>query len=35
MQTVTEWMNNWNNPKAGELVKNVYSKYNAFFAQNY
>jgi len=33
MQTVSEWMNNWNNPKAGELVKNVYSKYNAFFAQ--
>ncbi len=35
MQTVSEWMNNWNNPKAGELVKNVYSKYNAFFAQRF
>ena len=35
MQTVSEWMNKWNNPKAGELVKNVYSKYNAFFAQRF
>jgi nicotinamidase-related amidase len=35
MQTVSEWMNNWNNPKAGELVKNVYSKYSAFFAQRF
>jgi nicotinamidase-related amidase len=33
MQTVSEWMNNWNNPKAGELVKSLYSKYSAFFAQ--
>jgi nicotinamidase-related amidase len=35
MQTVSEWMNNWNNPKAGELVMNVYSKYSAFFAQKF
>jgi nicotinamidase-related amidase len=35
MQTVSEWMNNWNNPKAGELVKKVYSKYSAFFAQRF
>jgi nicotinamidase-related amidase len=35
MQTVSAWMNNWNNPKAGELIKNVYSKYNAFFAQRF
>lgn len=35
MQTVSEWMNNWNNPKAGELVKNVYSKHSAFFAQRF
>lgn len=35
MQTVSEWMNNWSNPKAGELVKNVYSKYSAFFAQKF
>jgi len=35
MQTVSEWMNKWNNPKAGELVKNVYSKYNAFFARRF
>jgi nicotinamidase-related amidase len=24
---VSEWMHDWNNPKAGELVKDVYSKY--------
>jgi nicotinamidase-related amidase len=24
---VSEWMHDWNNPKAGELVKEVYSKY--------
>ena len=23
----SEWMHDWNNPKAGELVKEVYSKY--------
>jgi nicotinamidase-related amidase len=26
---VSEWMHGWNNPKAGELVKEVYSKYGA------
>jgi hypothetical protein len=26
---VSEWMHDWNNPKAGELVKQVYSKYGA------
>lgn len=26
---VSEWMHDWNNPKAGELVKGVYSKYGA------
>jgi len=26
---VSEWMHDWNNPKAGELVKKVYSKYGA------
>ena len=24
---VSEWMHDWSNPKAGELVKEVYSKY--------
>jgi len=24
---VSEWMHDWNNPKAGELVKEVYSRY--------
>jgi len=33
MQTVSEWMNNWGNPKAGQLLQNVYNKYSAFFAQ--
>jgi hypothetical protein len=33
MQTVSEWMNTWNNPKAGELVMNVYTKYSGYFAQ--
>ena len=33
MQVVSEWMNNWGNPKAGELVMHVYTKYNAFFGQ--
>jgi nicotinamidase-related amidase len=33
MQVISEWMNNWNNPKAGELVMNVYRKYNGYFAQ--
>ncbi len=35
MQTVSEWMNNWNNPKAGELVMNVYTKYSGYFAQKF
>jgi len=26
---VSEWMHGWDNPKAGELVKEVYSKYGA------
>jgi nicotinamidase-related amidase len=26
---VSEWMHDWNNPKAGELLKQVYSKYGA------
>jgi nicotinamidase-related amidase len=26
---VSEWMHDWQNPKAGELVKEVYSKYGA------
>ena len=26
---VSEWMHDWSNPKAGELVKEVYSKYGA------
>jgi len=35
MQVVSEWMNNWGNPKAGELVKSVYSKYSGYFAQRF
>ena len=26
---VSEWMHDWNNPKAGDLVQQVYSKYGA------
>jgi nicotinamidase-related amidase len=26
---VSEWMHDWNNPKSGELLKEVYSKYGA------
>jgi nicotinamidase-related amidase len=26
---VSEWMHDWNNPKAGDLVREVYSKYGA------
>jgi len=26
---VSEWMHGWANPKSGELVKEVYSKYGA------
>lgn len=28
-QLVSEWMHDWNNPKAGTLVQEVYSKYGA------
>jgi nicotinamidase-related amidase len=28
-QLVSEWMHDWGNPKAGELVQEVYSKYGA------
>jgi len=30
---VSEWMHDWGNPKAGELVKEVYSKYGALIGQ--
>jgi nicotinamidase-related amidase len=33
MQTASEWMNNWGNPKAGQLLQDVYNKHSAFFAQ--
>jgi hypothetical protein len=26
---VSEWMHDWNNPKSGELVKEVYSRYGS------
>jgi nicotinamidase-related amidase len=26
---VSEWMHDWDNPKSGELIENVYSKYGA------
>ena len=26
---VSEWMHDWQNPKAGDLIKEVYSKYNS------
>ncbi|MDD5651104.1 MAG: isochorismatase family protein [Candidatus Nanoarchaeia archaeon] len=29
VQVTSEWMHDWANPKAGELVKEVYSKYDA------
>lgn len=28
-QLVSEWMHDWNNPKAGELVQQVYSQFGA------
>ena len=31
---VSEWMHDWGNPKAGELVKEVYSKYGAMIGLN-
>jgi isochorismate hydrolase len=33
MQTVSEWMHSWQNPKAGELYTKVYRAYNGFFGQ--
>ena len=33
MQVISEWMHDWQNPKAGELVKNVYQAYNGYFGQ--
>ena len=33
MQTVSEWMHSWANPKAGDLYANVYSKFSGFFGQ--
>ena len=29
LSLVSEWMHDWQNPKAGDLIKDVYSKYNA------
>ncbi len=29
LSLVSEWMHDWNNPKSGELVKEVYSKFEA------
>ncbi len=29
LQVVSEWMHDWANPKAGDLVKEVYSKFDA------
>jgi isochorismate hydrolase len=33
MQTVSEWMGSWQNPKAGELYTKVYRAYSGFFGQ--
>jgi nicotinamidase-related amidase len=33
MQTVSEWMNNWQNPKAGEMYMKVYRGFSGFFGQ--
>jgi isochorismate hydrolase len=33
MQTVSEWMNTWHNPKAAELFTKVYCVYSSFFGQ--
>ena len=33
MQTVSEWMHSWQNPKSGELYTKVYRAYNGFFGQ--
>jgi nicotinamidase-related amidase len=26
---ISEWMHDWNNPKSGELIENIYTKYGA------
>jgi nicotinamidase-related amidase len=31
---VSEWMHDWNNPKSGELTKEVYSKYGAMIGMS-
>jgi len=33
MQVISEWMQSWQNPKAGELYAKVYSAYNGYFGQ--
>ncbi len=33
MQVVSEWMHDWQNPKAGDLHSRVYSDYNGYFGQ--
>ncbi|MGD0781081.1 MAG: isochorismatase family protein [Dehalococcoidales bacterium] len=33
MQVVSEWMHDWQNPNAGELMSRVYSAYNGYFGQ--
>lgn len=33
MQTISEWMHSWENPKAGELYSKVYTAYNGYFGQ--
>jgi len=32
MQTISEWIHNWQNPKSG-LYSNVYMVYNGYFGQ--
>ena len=33
MQVVSEWMSSWDNPKAGDLYAQVYSRYSGYFGQ--
>jgi nicotinamidase-related amidase len=33
MQTISEWMHSWQNPRAGDLYTQVYSAFNGFFGQ--
>jgi nicotinamidase-related amidase len=33
-QTACEWMDNWANPRAGELVETVFRHHNGYFAQH-